>query len=82
MNTDTIQPTARTALLARAESRPATTAESVGGHRLADYIVDVFFVVVLAAPFVIFKSPATVEDAVVPAYVAVQQDAGPAYGPE
>ena len=32
-------------------------------EHLADYIVDVFFIALLAAPFVIFQSPATMQEA-------------------
>ena len=80
MNTDTIRPNARTVLAAPAERPRATAGAGTGSHHVADYIVDVFFVVLLAAPFVIFKSPASVEDAVVP--VHAQQVADAPYGPE
>ena len=51
----------------RTRARPANEA---GRHRFADYIVDVFFVALLAAPFLIFESPASVQDAVVAARAA------------
>ena len=79
MNTDTIQPTARSPLAAPVTRAAVASREHASGHHLADYVVDVFFVVLLAAPFVIFKSPASVEEAVVPVHAQV---ADTAYGPE
>ncbi|HSV19978.1 MAG TPA: hypothetical protein VLR71_16310 [Casimicrobiaceae bacterium] len=47
-----------------AVARPsATPADPAGRSHLADYVVDVFFIALLAAPFVIFQSPATMQEA-------------------
>jgi hypothetical protein len=82
MNTGTFQPTAPTATTpSPARVSRAAAAQAAGSHRLADYVVDVFFIVLLAAPFVIFQSPASVEDAVVAAH-AQPQGADATYGPE
>jgi hypothetical protein len=64
------------------------SASSAGAHRaerparshLADYIIDVFFVALLAAPFLIFYSPESVQDAV-GGHAAVSASAPSAQGP-
>ena len=81
MNTDTFPPTARTAQVGQLPLAQARDTKPATHHRLADYIVDVFFIVLLAAPFVIFQSPASVQDAVV-AHSPAQPAADTAYGPE
>ena len=43
----------------------ARAGRPVGGNRFADYVLDVFFIALLAAPFVIFATPASMQDAVV-----------------
>ena len=66
-----------------------------GGSRLADYVIDVFFIALLAAPFLIFEAPASVQEAVVAAHAtdasvlgavaapaATPRAGDPAYGPE
>ena len=84
MNTGTFHPTASTPAIATparaSRAKAAEAAEAASGHRLADYVVDVFFIVLLAAPFVIFQSPASVQEAVVAAQAQHAADA--AYGPE
>jgi len=92
MNTSTCTRTgvARGAATAKVDARSSET--EGGRNRLADYVVDVFFVALLAAPFLIFQSPASVQDAVVgvhapDASVAVTasapaQTSTSAYGPE
>jgi hypothetical protein len=77
VNTETFHPTARTALVAHVP-RPRAAAEAASSHRLADYVVDVFFIVLLAAPFVIFQATPSVQEAV----VATQPAADATYGPE
>ena len=59
MTSSTYLRTTKTAV-ARASAKPADPA---GRSHLVDYIVDVFFIALLAAPFVIFQSPATMQDA-------------------
>jgi len=92
MNTSTYTRTAA-ARSAHATNADARSSESGGGRsRFADYIGDVFFVALLAAPFLIFQSPGSVQDAVVgvhapDASVAVTAAtpapaSGSAYGPE
>jgi hypothetical protein len=56
-----LRTTSSTSPAARAAAKPADPATR---SHLADYIVDVFFILLLAAPFVIFQSPATVHEAV------------------
>jgi len=83
MNTGTYH-AARTRAAARDTPR-ATEVEPAGTHHLVDYIVDVFFIALLAAPFLIFQSPSSVQDAVVGTpvvQVAPQAAADPGYGPE
>ena len=41
----------------------ADTPRSAGSNHLADYIVEVLFIALLAAPFVIIHSPASIQDA-------------------
>ncbi|HEY1327680.1 MAG TPA: hypothetical protein VGI14_12125 [Casimicrobiaceae bacterium] len=58
-----------------ARSRPARKPR---GSWLADYIADVVFIVILAAPFVIFTAPSSVPEAVVSASAAAAAPATPA----
>jgi hypothetical protein len=44
-----------------------TSRDGVRRTRRANYIADVLFIALLAAPFLIFESPASVQDAVVAA---------------
>ncbi|HTI47432.1 MAG TPA: hypothetical protein VMB76_12805 [Casimicrobiaceae bacterium] len=61
---------------ASAPSRRATR-----DRRLADYIADVVFIVILAAPFVMFSCPSSVLDAVAPDRPAVVAASPEASGP-
>jgi len=85
MNTSTYDRStvSRTASAPRTRERPDGSSSR---SRLADYIVDVFFVALLAAPFLIFEAPASVQDAVVPLHATAAQASAPApaaaYGPE
>ena len=86
MNTSTYLRATASRTAAAPRARPQAS-ERPAGHRLADYIVDVFFVALLAAPFLIFEAPASVQDAVAPlhgsnAAVAASAPAGTMYGPE
>jgi len=86
MNTSTY-PRATASPTATASRARPQAAERPVGSRTADYIVDVFFVALLAAPFLIFETPASVQDAVAPlhganAAVAAAAPAGTTYGPE
>jgi hypothetical protein len=51
----------------RTESASRAPDDSASASRLADYIADVFFIALLAAPFLIFEVPATIRDAVLAA---------------
>jgi hypothetical protein len=86
MSTETYHPTARTALVAHVPRARARAAEAAGTHRLVDYIVDVAFIALLAAPFLIFQSPSSAQEAVgaTPLVQTAPQPAAadPAYGPQ
>ena len=62
MNSSTLSRTTRTIPATR--NSPARASRIEGASRIADYIVDVFFIALLAAPFLIFQSPASVQEAV------------------
>ena len=71
-----------------------TSDDAPSASRKANYIVDVIFIVLLAAPFLIFEAPASWQDAVLstratsPAIVSTANAQAPAaavrddYGPE
>ena len=48
-----------------AASPSRSRAEPASGARAADYVADIFFIALLAAPFLIFESPSSVPEAVV-----------------
>ena len=68
MNSSTYERNTAAHTASRARPRDA---ESSRGERLGNYIVDVFFVALLAAPFLIFQSPASVQEAVVSSHAAI-----------
>jgi len=59
----------------------AASRRTMRDRRLADYIADVVFIVILAAPFVMFSCPSSVLDAVAPDRPAVVAASPEASGP-
>jgi hypothetical protein len=52
---------------ARLTTKTAALAPADGASRTADYIADVVFIALLAAPFLIFEAPDSIRDAVLAA---------------
>jgi hypothetical protein len=52
---------------ARLTTKTAARTRDDGASRTADYIADVVFIALLAAPFLIFEAPASIRDAVLSA---------------
>jgi hypothetical protein len=78
MNSSTYERNTAASTTRRTRSRDADASR---GDRLANYIVDVFFVALLAAPFLIFQSPASVQDAVVSSHAAIAKTDATAAAP-
>jgi hypothetical protein len=53
--------------LAPNDAKASKRSEAASGARAADYVADIFFIALLAAPFMIFESPGSVPEAVVAA---------------
>jgi hypothetical protein len=52
--------------------------ERVSGARAADYVADIFFIALLAAPFLVFEAPSSVPEAAIAARSAPPAASAPA----